>query len=167
VAGQAMLDAITQDRGRYVMSGNCRYTLILVSPDGEMTTKDIELPWRYVADGAAAGESPLHYEGQVQVLSAKARMDGKRLAIDAEMGVCARLWTKETVLVATALTYGERRLKKAGEMLLCYPSRKDTLWSVGKRYGCAIDRLVVKNHLNDGKRADDIASLSDVKVMGI
>ena len=167
VAGQATLDAITQDRGRYVLSGNCRYTLILVSPDGEMTTKDIELPWRYVADGAAAGESPLHYEGQVQVLSAKARMDGKRLAIDAEMGVCARLWTKETVLVATALTYGERRLKTAGEMLLCYPSRKDTLWSVGKRYGCAIDRLVVKNHLNDGKRADDIASLSDVKVMGI
>ena len=149
------------------MSGNCRYTLILVSSDGEMSTKEIELPWRYVADGAAAGEAPLHYEGQAQVLSAKARMDGKRLAIDAELGVCARLWTEKTILVATALTHGERRERTAGEMLLCYPSRQDTLWSVGKRYGCEIDRLVAKNRLNDEKRADDIASLSDVRVMGI
>ena len=167
VAGQATAEAVTQDRGRYVISGNCRYTLILASPDGEMSTKEVEMPWRYVVDGAPSGEVPLHYEGQARVLSARARMDGKRLAIDAELGVCTRLWTEETVSVATALTVQEPVERLAGEMILCYPSREDTLWSVGKRYGCAIDRLVVKNHLNDGKRADDIASLSDVKVMGI
>jgi hypothetical protein len=167
VAGQATMDAVTMDRGRYVISGNCRYTLILVSPDGEMSTKEMEAPWRYVVDGVPSGEMPLHYEGQAQVLSTRARMDGKRLAIDAEMGVCARMWTEQAVRMATAMTIGERVGRAAGEMILCYPSREDTLWSVGKRYACAIDHLVVKNRLNDEKRADDKMSLADVRVMVI
>ncbi|MBR2622420.1 MAG: DUF3794 domain-containing protein [Clostridia bacterium] len=167
VAGQASMDTVTWDRGRYVISGACRYTLILATPDNEMTVKDIELPWRYVVDGAPAEEMTLQYEGRAQVLSARARMDGKRLAIDAELGVCARLWTQQEIRVVTSMAIGERLERSAGEMILCYPSREDTLWSVGKKYGCAIDRLVVKNRLNDEKRADDRASLSDVRVMGI
>jgi hypothetical protein len=167
VAGQATVESVSVERGRYVINGHGRYTLIAALPDGEMMSTDIECPWRYVVDGPAADGTILHHEGQARVLSARVRMDGKRPVIDAEIGVCLRLWSEEPIRVVSGMTVGEPSEQRAGESILCYPSREDTLWSVSKRYGVGVDALVKKNRLNDEKRADDKRSLADVRVIGI
>jgi hypothetical protein len=166
VSGVARVDGLDIDRGRYVLTGKCRYTLILRSADGEMMTKEIELPWRYVADGTAATEHPL-YEADANVLSARVRMDGERLAIDGEIGLDAGVWSEQSVEAVSTLQVGEALSQAPGEMVLCYPAREDTLWSVGKRYHRPIDALVAGNGLGDERRADDKRSLSDVRVIAI
>lgn len=166
IAGVAMVDGLTLERGRYVLTGKCRYTLILGLPDGEMTTKEIELPWRYVAEGAAGTELPL-YEARAGVTGARVRRDGERLAVDGEIGLAARIWSEQTVEAVSAMQVGETIAQGAGEMLLCYPDREDTLWSVGKRYHRPIDALVAGNQLSGERRADDKRSLSEVRVIAI
>lgn len=165
VAGIATVERVEQERGRYVMSGKCRYSLIL-SLDGEMSTKEVELPFRYVAEGVQETKK-LGYEGQAQVLMVKGRLDGQTLAIDAELGICMRLWDEDSIRVVGTTTVGDCQERRPGEMILCYPSREDTVWSVGKRYGAPLDALISKNRLNDEKRADDPTSLSEVRVIAI
>jgi hypothetical protein len=166
IAGVAVVDSLAAERGRYVLTGKCRYTLILRLPDGEMMTKEIELPWRYMADGLSATDRPL-YEANANVTSARVRMEGGRLAIDGEIGLDARVWSEQEIAAVSAMQVGEALLPTAGEMVLCYPAREDTLWSVGKRYHRPIDALVAGNQLGDERRADDKKSLSDVRVIAI
>ena len=52
-------------------------------------------------------------------------------------------------------------------MVLCYPSREDTVWSVGKRYHAPLEALIATNRLTDEKRADDRGSLSGTRVIAI
>jgi hypothetical protein len=161
------VEALGVERGRYVLSGKCRYSLIVLLPDGEMTAKEIDLPRRYVLEGAAAAESPL-YEASANVISARVRTDGnQQIGIDAEVGLGVRVWSEQEMSVVCALQVGEPITREAGEMVLCYPNREDTLWSVGKRYHRPIDALVQSNQLSDEKRADDKRSLSDVRVIAI
>lgn len=166
ISGVATVDSLAAQRGRYVLAGKCRYTLILRLPDGEMITKEIELPWRYVADGTAGMEQCLH-EASANVISARVRMDGERLAVDGEVGLAVRIWGEQPVEIVSSMQIGEAVARTAGEMLVCYPDREDTLWSVGKRYHRPIDALVAQNQLNDDKRADDKRSLSDVSLLVI
>lgn len=166
VAGVAVADELLVERGRYVLTGKCRYTLILCLPDGEMTAKEIELPWRYVADGAAGTERPM-YEASADLISARVRMDGERIGIDGEIGLDARVWSEQGVEVVSAMQAGDAVADAAGEKILCYPAREDTLWSVGKRYHRAIEDLVAQNKLNDEWRADDKRSLAEVRVIAI
>ena len=166
VAGVAVVEGLSVERGRYVLTGKCRYTLIVRLPDGEMTTKEIELPWRYLVDGAAGCEQPMS-EACANLISARVRMDGDRLAVDGEVGIVLRIWGEQPLHIVSATQTGEAVARGAGEMRLCYPDRGDTLWSVGKRYHRPIDALVAQNQLNDEKRADDKHSLSDVRLLVI
>ena len=165
-AGVATVDNLTVERGRYVLTGKCRYTLIALLPDGEMTVKELELPWRYVSDIAATTEQPA-YEANANVVCVRLRSDDKRFGLDSEISLDARIRGEQTVQAVNAMQAGEVIAKRGGEMVLCYPDREDTLWSVGKRYHCPIDALVATNQLSDEKRADDKKSLSDVRVMAI
>lgn len=165
VAGVATVERVEWDKDRFVMSGKCRYSLILLH-DGDMTTKDIELPLRFVSDHAPR-PTKLGYEAQVQVLMAKGRLDDRNLAIDAELGIGMRLWDEDALSVVTATTVGERLEAVRDEMVLCYPSREDTVWSVGKRYHAPLETLITSNRLTDEKRADDPSSLSGIRVIAI
>jgi hypothetical protein len=165
VAGVATVERVEWDKDRFVMSGKCRYSLILLH-DGEMTTKDVELPLRFVSEHAPRA-AKLGYEAQVQVLMAKGRLDDRNLTIDAELGIGMRLWDEEALSVVTATTVGERLEAVRDEMVLCYPSREDTVWSVGKRYHAPLETLITSNRLTDEKRADDPSSLSGIRVIAI
>ncbi len=166
VGGVATVERVEIERGRYVLSGKCRYTLILSGGDGEgeMTVRELELPLRYVLDGAAEGDV-VSYEGQVNVLSARARLDAERLAIDAELGVWLCLEGEQTIRAVSEVTVGEPIDRPRGELVLCYPSPDDTLWSVGKRYAAPLDSLHAANRLPTAPRADAPNSLGDARAL--
>ncbi len=166
VAGTAVIDNVEVDKGRYVVNGKCRYALVMAN-DGEMSAKEVELPFRYTLDGSAVSDVPMIYEGQAQILTARARTDAERLAVDAELGIWLCILTEKEVQMVGSVSVGEDIRRPAGEILLCYPAKGDTLWSVGKRYHTSLDRLVQNNRLNNERRADDEVSLSDVRVLVI
>lgn len=166
VGGVATIERVETERGRYVLVGKCRYTLLLSdgNGEGELTVRELELPLRYVVDGAATGEIT-SYEGQVCVVSARARMDAERLVIDAELGVWLCLEGETTVRAVSEVTVGEPIGRERGELRLCYPAPDDTLWSVGKRYAVSLDELHENNRLPGAPRADAPNSLGETRVL--
>ena len=164
VGGMAVIERVEVERGRYVVMGKCRYTLLLSDGEGEMAVRELELPVRYVLDGAAQGEI-VSYEGQLQLLSSRARMDAERLSVDAELGIWLCLEGEREMCAVSEVTVGEALPQTRGELVLCYPAPDDTLWSVGKRYAAALDDLHAVNHLPTAPRADAPTSLGDVRVL--
>lgn len=165
IAGVVLQDRTLCERGRVIVTGKCRYSLILLMPDGDMVVKEIDMPMRYVADAPIEADTPVDCEAVLRVLSVKARGDGQRLSVDAEVGVSLALTGKRTIRPVCKASIGAPKEKSPGRMTLCFPSRSDTLWSVGKRYARPIEELAEINGLQDEKRADDRASLSEVHVM--
>lgn len=166
VHGTAQIEDVSIDRGRYVVNGKCRYTLI-VACDGEMLAKELERPFRYTADAAPDESTPLGWEGQADVVSARAVLDGERAAIDAEIGIRLCFMSEDEIAVVSSMSVGESIERPTGRMLLCYPSPDDTLWSIGKRYHASTDALAESNHLPTAPRADAPASLGDGGVVVI
>lgn len=166
VYGTAHLENVASDRDRHVLSGKCRYTLVLMS-DGELGAKEIELPFRYILDGTATQGVPFGWEGQAQLVSARARMDGERLGVDAELGIWLCAMSEQSACMVESMEVGEAISRTAGQMLLCYPAADDTLWSVAKRYSVPIDRLEQNNRIGGERRADDSASLAGVHCLVI
>ena len=164
VGGTAVIERVEVERGRYVVTGKCRYTLLLSDGEGEVVVRELELPLRYVLDGAAE-EEVASYEGQLQLLSVRARMDAERLAIDAELGVWLCLEGRREMCAVSEVTVGETVPRTRGELLLCYPTPDDTLWSVGKRYAVSLDALHTANRLPSAPRADAPTSLGDARVL--
>lgn len=167
VSGTALIDGVEAVGGKYVLSGKCRYTLILCT-DGELSSKEIELPFRYTAQGQNASvDAPVHYEGQVVVLSAKARTDAQRLAVDAELGVWLCVYGENKMSAVSSVCVKEKVCRQPGELILCYPEGGETLWTVAKRYHVALDELSKTNRLGGEHRADDVGSLKEVRVLVI
>ncbi len=167
VTGQAMIDGVEMERGRFAVIGKCRYSLILRQADGEMGVKELEVPFRYVTDGSAVQEGDVLFRGEAIPLSTRARLDERRLALESEIGVCVRLWRMGRIAPVRSVTVGEKTERPDGQLLFCYPAETDTLWNIGKRYHTPIDALVEKNKLNDEHRADAAESLRGVRVIGI
>lgn len=165
VSGAVQAERVACEQGRIVMTGVCRYVLLLSMPDGEMTSRELNLPLRYVAQAPVTPDMSLNEETVLRLLSAKARYDGARLSVDAEVGIHVKATTERTIRPVNSTVIGPEKERSDGRMTLCYPSREDTLWSVGKRYARSIDELVAANALQDEKRADDKDSLSGVKVL--
>ena len=168
VYGTAQLESVESERDRHVLSGKCRYTLITVN-EGEIGAKEIELPFRYTLDGTAVPNVAFTWEGQAQLVSARARMDGERLGVDAELGIWLCAVSEQSVDVVDSIEVGAPITRPTGQMLLCYPEAHDTLWSVAKRYGVSLEQLEQGNgnRIESERRADDAASLSGVRCLVI
>ncbi len=166
IHGTAQLDHVEADRDRHILSGKCRYTMIVLN-DGELGVKELELPFRYILDGTATLGLPFVWEGQAQLLSARARMDGERIGVDAELGIWLCAMSEQGVDMVESVEVGRAIGRAAGQMLICYPGADDTLWSVAKRYGVPVERLEQGNRLSGDRRADDRASLVGVRCLVI
>ena len=122
-------DCIFSD-GKYIVSGNCKYTVI-ARKDGEYFCFDQTLPFKYEF---ASGNEHSCAHVRVHPSSAMARIDGNLLCLDAELYVCAELSKEFSISTLSEARFGEELNKKCGDMIVCYPTPDDTLWSVSKKY---------------------------------
>lgn len=166
IYGTAQLESVESERDRHVLSGKCRYTLILES-EGEIGAKEIELPFRYTLDGTGVPNVAFTWEGQAQLISARARNDGERLGVDAEIGIWLCAASEQSARMVECIEVGAPISRPTGQTLLCYPEAGDTLWSVAKRYGASLEQLESNNRIEGERRADDAASLSGVRCLVI
>ncbi len=129
----AAMDKCEAVDGKYVLTGSCVFTVIYTK-DKELAVTDISLPQKYVSDIAADTAESVVFDCKCSVGNAKMRIDGTNLCVDAEVGISADIVAQRTVDTVERVVFGEPVCRRESELIVCYPSNDDTLWSVAKRY---------------------------------
>lgn len=151
--------SMEQGHGKYYLTGRCRCHMILSDGD-DMSAQEIEVPFRYEIDGAM-GEMT-DYDAVVDPVSCRARVDGERIAIDAELAVCVAVRGEMRAKMLSESHFGEAIKRMSSVYTVCYPAKSDTLWSVAKRYHRPIDSVSAMNSLPGSASADSADSLAGV-----
>ena len=165
---------VDHDKGRCLLLGKCRCHLLLQKED-EYSTAELELPFRYEFDLLPTGKAShtsrmdpanqLTFDGSVSVVNCRARMDGERIGMDAELAVSLRTHANAPFTALTEASFGGEIPRRRGEYVICFPAPTDTLWSVAKRYHAPITTLTAANNLPVGIKIGDKDSLEGVNYL--
>jgi hypothetical protein len=152
------------EKGKTVLAGKCRLHAILFGE--ELSAQEFEIPFRYETEGLLRdGEKLSDYHAAVDVISCKARLDGERIGVDAELAVSLFAQSESEIRMLTDARFGEEIERKNSTYTICYPSREDTLWSVAKRYNRPVATVSTRNGLSDAPAADSLESLAGVSYL--
>lgn len=170
VTAVAMPEELTADtaKGRCLLTGKCRCHLLLVK-DGEYASADMTLPFRYEFDDPTllrgSEDAVRHFDGSVTVINCRARMDGERVGVDAELAVSVRTHTPAAFTAVSDAEQGAEVTRRRGEYVICFPAPTDSVWSVAKRYHAPMATLTAANNLPAGGKADGTESLEGVNYL--
>lgn len=153
-------------KGRCLLTGTCACHLLLLR-DGEYTSADITLPFRYEFDGQTDGTMDEHtdFDGNLSVVNCRARMDGERVGVDAEVAVSLRTYRPVPLTALSDVDFGEEVTRRRGEYVICFPAPTDSAWSVAKRYHAPMAALTAANNLPAGSKVDGTESLEGVQYL--
>ena len=149
------------NRGSYVVPGAARFRVLLRAPDGEYSTAELEVPFRY--ESPASGDiAPTAGDTVARAVLAKSRMDGEKIAVEAELAVALSLRASDEVNALTEVRLGEKFPTQGAACVICYPMPSDTLWSVAKRYHTPVQTIRSNNRVADlpADAPDSLAGVS-------
>ena len=158
VSGVAIPEEYRFEKDRCHVEGRARFC-ILTEKEGEIAVSDIELPFRY--ECITQGETA-QAVCDARVVSARARMDGERIGIDAEIGISILARGTVTEKLPDTVGFGEELTVNKGDLVICYPSREDSVWSVAKRYGKPLDSVVAQNRIDATLSPDSTETLKSL-----
>lgn len=169
-AGQSVVDLsivpsvseLACENGRYILTGRCRCHALLCG-EGDLAAQEFEIPFRYEAEGSEARVSD--YDVELTPLSCRARADGERLSVDAELAVNIITRGERICEILTAASFDEEIARGGASYTVCYPSREDTLWTVAKRYHRSVADIAEMNPLTGSPAADARDSLAGVRYL--
>lgn len=149
-----------------IIAGDIRVRM-LTDNGAEVRAVEMVVPYRYTADLSAAGGEVFYGSGYsecwVSVPFCRARVDGERLVVDCELTLAARFCGRGEIVPVGVARIGKSRTELKGNIIVCYPSAGDTLWSIGSRYGRDVAAIAEVNRL---PLPDDLAAeLTDVKFL--
>ncbi|MBQ8310340.1 MAG: hypothetical protein IJX80_04925 [Clostridia bacterium] len=153
---------LTCESGKYILTGRCRCHALLHSEE-DLAAQEFEIPFRYETDGSE--ESVTDYDVNVTPISCRARADGERLAVDAELAVNIATRGECACRILTAASFDEAIARGGASYTVCYPSREDTLWTVAKRYHRSVSDIAEMNPLTGSPAADAKDSLAGVSYL--
>ena len=163
--GTAIFDEYKIEGSKCKMMGRCKFNLQMF--DGaDYAGAEIEMPFKYEYDMPEAAEDA-ELEAEANIVFCRARVDGERVGIDAEVAMCGRMWKNTKCTVLQSYRLGETLAQGSGEITVCYPDRKDTLWSVAKRYNAPIVVLSENNKLSQNIKPDSVQSLENTEYLVI
>ena len=163
--GVAVLDEFRFEGGKCKMLGKCRFNLQLF--DGsDYSGAEIEMPFKYEYDMPEAVEDA-EVEAEAGVVSCRARVDGERVGIDAEISLCGRVWENIKCLALESYRLGEELSARSGEICVCYPAKGDTLWDIAKKYNAPLNVVSEANKLMQNVKADSVQSLEGTEYLVI
>ena len=148
--------------GKYRLLGKARCQAVMTE-NGELSVQEFELPFRYECDGTP--ERVADYNASVDLISCRARVDGERIGVDAELTVCLSTRGEGHFQMLSQARFGDAVHQRGAVYTVCYPSREDTLWSVAKRYHQSVDTISEVNSLAGAPAADSPESLAGVKYL--
>lgn len=136
--GSASLDSCEYSGGKYVFSGQSRYSL-LCEKDGEYSVCNVELPIKYEIDGAYADS--VSFDALADVIACRARADGDTLSIDAEIAAYTSIFDSSDISVVSETRFGEPFAERKCRMVVYYPADGEGVWDVAKKYHVPADSL--------------------------
>ena len=162
VIGCAYPDTATLEGDRWVFTGKSKFSLLL-EKEGEYSVCEIEMPYRYSAE-SSNGENAFA-SGSAEVISARARLDGERVGVDAE--IMMRCITSDTanIRMLDNVSYGDAHERSGGDCIVCYPSSSDTVWDVAKKYSTTVSALIENNKIGGGDMPDANTVLAGIKYL--
>ncbi len=163
VCGVAKTEDGVSDGERCQVTGKVRFSL-LCEKDGEYSVSEAELPFTY-RTAVKGGFDKV--SSSAEVISARARVDGERLGIDAEIGIIGVAYSIENKKMLSEVAFGDACHKGRGEFVVCYPAFDDSAWSVAKRYGVELAKFQDANGLDRDLPADSQDALKGVKYLVI
>ena len=155
ISGTAFCEEYSFERDKCIVGGRARFS-ILTEKDGEYAVNEIELPFNYRA--AQSGE----FDGgsfSAEVISGRARIDGERIGIDAEICIAGHTVKTSLEKMLSGVGFGEIIGRNEGEYILCYPSPSDDLWSIAKRYCAPVEKIAEENGIRGDVPYDSIRSI--------
>ena len=127
---------------------------VLLRRAGEYENSEFSIPFRGILEEKAEDMSLC-----CDVISCRVTSTAQGLRADAEIGLAVRAYCRRALhCLAEACFVPEAPVCRA-DIEICYPCAEDSLWSVGKRYGVAPDRLAAANGLPD----DDLGALTTLQ----
>lgn len=161
ITGYAYPESAVLDGERWVFSGKTRFS-VLAEKDGEYSNAELELPYRYSIDSKNIEGENFYASAVAEVISARARLDGERIGVDAEVMMCGVISKTENTRMLDSVSFGEESESRGGEYIIYYPSKTDSLWSVAKRYGKTVRALTLANKLTVMETPDSVDTLDGV-----
>ena len=160
---------LTCEKGKYHLTGDCKAHLIWQKED-EYGATELTLPFRYAFEDRRGEEDMAlcadpDFQGCMQAVSCRARMDGERIGIDAELCLMLRMTAATRVTLPLQMSLGDEISRRRGEYVICFPSADDTLWTVAKRYHAPLTALTVANGLSTSAKPDTKESLDHVSYL--
>ncbi len=120
---------------RYVFSGSAELCVVY-KKDGEVYSATVKLPVKYESSADIDGEVVV-FECSCVATDVRARIEQGELRVDAELMISADCVGECKAQSVESVRFGEAVAKSESELIVCYPSADDTLWSVAKRYKVA------------------------------
>lgn len=136
--------------GHLVIKGKCDYQIIYCL-DGEFASKNVSAPFKYELDCKYANKlsAPANLFVNANVNSAKSRCDAERLFVDCELGFDVFALCENEINLVSEMIFTQARQNHKNELLICYPDREATLWSVAKQYGEPVSAIKKRNSISD------------------
>ena len=128
----AFFDKCALVDGKYVFTGNAQ-VCVLYESDGDIYSATVNIPTRYEAGESGAGE-PVAFGIEAEATDVRVRLEGGELRVDAELIIGADCMGESEIEAVESASFGEEIAREGEDIVVCYPERGDTLWSVAKRY---------------------------------
>lgn len=148
IVGKCNIGEFEKENGKLIFKGSNDY-ILLYFLDGEYSSISLNAPVRYELDskGKLDFEKAFKWYAESSVYSVRARHDGERLFVDCELNLGMILNFENKIEILDEMIFGEYLKKPCGEILLCYPEKDATVWSVSKQYGETQKNIRTKNSI--------------------
>ena len=98
----------------------------------DVWASDVSVPVRFECE--AEGEEPVSFDARVRTDSVKLRISDENLCIDAELSISGDCLGQTLISCVDKVIMGDALAGRDSEIIVCYPSNEDTVWSIAKRY---------------------------------
>ena len=141
---EAEPENLSSGNGRLILTGACRVKA-LCRGGGDAWCEEFSVPFRYECDGGTSDD--VIWRGDVAVTEISGRMDGDKIAVNAELGISLSVMgrDKRRYVAEIKADRAQPIAESDGVWKLCYPGAGERLWDVAKRYHADLAELGARN----------------------
>ena len=146
-SAEATLISAEKVGNRTSVSGNVTFYSILANESGAFISKTVTFPFKAETDAGKYAELFSHIS-KTYASGASVRAVGNKLYCDCEITVCLAVFAeKETEALTVTTIHTDRPVRRnmGFNILLYYPTRGESLWSVAKKYCTTEEKLSSAN----------------------
>lgn len=145
----AVTDSVAKEGGKLVFEGKAEVSVILTGEAGGFVGKTFTVPFRSEAEAGRTSDA-FTYAVDTTVLSANARADKEKIALDLEIAIRFITFNEcESRWICATTVYKDRPVAPppASRITVYYPSAGEDLWSIAKKYHTTADGLRRENNI--------------------